>query len=108
MPERMICLDINLEGKDLDRSERIRQRVATRNPKKGGLYYRDENRRSSLIGGEERVLLEIAAERVSGEVFDVDGIYTGGINIAARVSPQEAERLKQNPQFRVSVDRLLP
>ena len=96
MSERMLCLDICLNGKDLGKSERIRQKVAIRKPKNGRLYYRDEDRWSNLKGGEGKVLMQIAEQRLNGEIYDIDGIFEGGINIAARVSDEEAEKLRQD------------
>ena len=99
MTERMLCVNIYLNDRDLERSERIRQKVAMRKPKDGGLYYYEEKRWSNLKGGEGKVLKQIAQQRLQGEIdeIEIDGIFKGGINIDARASHEEAERIRQDP-----------
>ena len=99
--ERVLCIDINLDGKDREKVERIRQRVAARHPRKGSLYYRDEHRPSCTRGGEGAVLKGIAAKRINGNVEAIDGIFTGGVNVMARVNDQEAARLENDPSFHI-------
>lgn len=108
MIERMICVDVYLGGEDLSKAEGIRQRVAIRTPRNGSTYYRDENRHSALKGREANVLERIAGQRIKGIIYGVDGIFEGGINVAAKVSPEEAERIRQDSSYSISDEFELP
>lgn len=108
MNERMICLDILLDGEDKSKAEKIRQRVAQRKPKSGSIFLRDENRWSSLRGGEIGALTRMAEKRVNGVIYGVDGVFFGGINIAAKVTEEESVRISQNPSCFISTNVKIP
>lgn len=106
----MLCVDIYLEGEIRDKVERIRERVACRTPRHGSMYFYDvvyRRRRSCVRGGEKNLLVQIAQAEVSGTVYDVDGIFTGGINVSVSVSEEEAERMKSNPSYHIKVEMAL-
>jgi hypothetical protein len=103
-----ICVDLVIsEGQDAKKINRLRERLATRisPPDRAQFYDATRERWTFLVGGERPMLERIASRYFRGTLLGVDGITLDGINIAARVTEIELERIKQLPdQFRISAE----
>ena len=108
MENRGICADlVILAGKDAKKIHQLRDRLTSRisAPDRAQFYDATRERWTFLVGGERPMLERIASRYFRGTLLNVDGITVDGINIAARVTETELERIKMLPdQFRISAE----
>lgn len=92
-----ICVDVDLSDneKDSKKHKGILSRVASRAIQGKG---------TKLRGGEVTTLKNTVQERIDGEILGVDGLTQTGVNIAARVTKEERDRIKNDPKFKIHAE----
>lgn len=99
----MVCLDVEVGENDRSLFESILARVADRKPKTGKVYFRPEDRKSYLRGGEVTALKRIASKRIGpgAELISVDGLFATGMNVALTASEKKLEEFREEDEFAI-------
>lgn len=99
----MVCLDVEVGEGDLGLFGSILARVADRKPKSGKVYFRPEDRKSYLKGGEVKSLERIVSKRIGPgpTLIAIDGLFANGINVALTASAEKLIEFREQDGFAI-------